>query len=151
MPSQNCSQIYGTRSFCTIKSPYCFRVIRIHIHCFCSIAPARSDCNGSSYAFTLKFFGTSCAFSHTTNSRIRNDTFHRTTVTVSQIRRNKFCYGFGQIHSLFFKAFTHATLTSVYSGTNPNFRVIFHVSIIYKVNVICFLFKPGKFIHAELC
>ena len=151
MPSQNSSQIYGTRSFRTVKSPYRFRIIRIHIHCFCSIAPARSDCNGSSYAFTLKFFGTSCAFSHTTDGRICNDTFHRTAVAVSQIRRNKFCYGFGQIHSLFFKAFTHATLTSVDSGTNPNFRIIFHVSIIYKVNAIYFLFKPGKFIHTELC
>ena len=131
MPSQNSSQVYGTRSFRTVKSPYRFRVIRIHIHCFCSIAPARSDCNGSSYAFTLKFFGTSCAFSYTTDSRIRNDTFYRTTITVSQIRRNKFCYGFGKIHSLFFKAFAYATLTSVDSGTNPDFRILFHGFLIF--------------------
>ena len=40
MSCQHSSQIYSSRTLCSIKSPNSFRIIRIHIHCFGTVTPA---------------------------------------------------------------------------------------------------------------
>jgi DNA-binding transcriptional regulator YhcF (GntR family) len=62
-----------------------------------------------------------------------NSIIHRTSVTVLQVAGDQLGYCFSQIHCFFFKAFTYATLATVDSGTNPDFRILFH-AIIYLVN-----------------
>ena len=68
------------------------------------------------------------------------DVYKRQAVTILQVSRNQFGNSFCQIHSLFFKAFTNTALAAVDSGTNPDFRILFHDIVDNKFLTICFLF-----------
>ena len=140
MSCQYCCQIYGSRTFCSVESPYGFGPMRVHVHCFGTIAPATGYGDGGSYAFAFKFLGTGGAFAYTSDGAVGNDTFHGTAVTILQVSRNQFGNSFCQIHSLFFKAFTNTALAAVDSGTNPDFRILFHDIVDNKFLTICFLF-----------
>ena len=85
---QYCCKIYCSRTLCSIESPYSFRVMRVHIHSFRTVAPARSYGNSRTYTFSFELFSTGCAFSNTADSAIGNHAFHRASVTVFQITAN---------------------------------------------------------------
>ena len=40
MGGQHGSEIHGTGTFCTIESPHCFGIVRVHVHGLRAIAPA---------------------------------------------------------------------------------------------------------------
>ena len=85
MTGQHGSQINGTRTLCSIKSPHGFRVVRIHIHRLSAIAPARCDGNGRAYAFAFELLGTSSTFSHTTDGSVGYHALYRATVAILQV------------------------------------------------------------------
>ena len=124
------SQIYGSRTLRTVKTPHRFRIVRIHIHCFRTVAPARGHGDGRTHTFTLELLGTGGTLTHPAYRRIRNDTLHLRAVTVPQVRLDQVLYSLGQIHRFLFQAFTDTALTTVDRRPDTNFRIVcFHCLI----------------------
>ena len=123
---QHCCEIYRTGAFCAVETPNCLGPMGVHVHSFRTVAPARSYRNSSAYAFAFKLSLTRSSFCYAANRSVSNNTFNGSAVGMLYVGRNKFGNGLCQIHCLFFKALTNATLASVNSGTNPNFRILAH-------------------------
>lgn len=79
------SKVYSSRTFCAVESPDSFRIMRVHIHRFSTIAPARSDGNGRADPFSFKLFRTSGTFGYASDRAIGYNTFYRTAITVFQV------------------------------------------------------------------
>ena len=126
MTSQHCSQVNCTRALCAVETPNSLRPVRVHVHRFRTIAPARSHCDCSTYAFAFELFSTCCSFCYATDSAVGDNALHRCTICVAHILADQFCHGFSQRHGLFFQTFSHSTLTSVDGGTNSDFRIFSH-------------------------
>ena len=126
MPRQNGSEIHRTRAFRTIETPNSLRPMRVHVHCFRAVAPARCNANRCAHAFALKLSLTSSSFSNATDCSVGNNAFYRCTIGMANISRNQFCHRLCQRHCFFLQTFAHATLTTVNRGANTNFRVFAH-------------------------
>ena len=107
MCCQNRCQINSSWSFCTIESPYSFDSIWIHIHGFCTVAPAwcNSQCNINACFF--EFVCTCSSFCNTSDGCVSDYNFYRFTVAVSQIVCKQFCCGFCHVHGLLFQRLTY--------------------------------------------
>ena len=68
-----------------VEAPDSFRVMRIHIHCLRTIAPAGGNSDSGPNAFSFEFLCASSAFGYTSDSIVCNNTFYRTSVTVLQV------------------------------------------------------------------
>ena len=137
---QNSCQIDSTGTLGSVEAPHGLGPVRVHVHCFGSVAPARCNRDCGADTFTLEFFGACSRFGNATDCAVGNDTLHRCAVGISEIIGYKFCYCFGKIHGFLFQTLAYASLTPVNSGTDADFRISFHcILIICLVIFIGFL------------
>ena len=83
--SKNRCQIYSTRSLSTVKAPYSFDGLGIHIHGLCAIAPAGSYGQGDINAFFTEFLSTGSALSHTSDGGVCDNYFYRLSVGITDV------------------------------------------------------------------
>ena len=77
MSCENSSQINSTWTLCTVESPNSLRPVWIHIHSFCTIAPAGSNGDGRANTLALKLFCASCTFCYTTDGTVSDHALYR--------------------------------------------------------------------------
>ena len=124
------SQIDGSRALRSVEAPHRLRIVRIHIHRFRAVAPARRHRNRRTDTLALELLSAGGTLGHAANRRVGNHTLHRTSVAVAHIAFNQVFHCLGQGHGLLFQTLAHATLTAVNGGANANFRVLVHILLI---------------------
>ena len=126
MGGKYCSKVDGSRTLCSVETPYCLRPVGVHVHGLAAVAPARGDGDGGAYALALELLLTGGGFGHAANGAVGYHTLYRAAVAVAEIATDKFGHCMGQGHGLFFETFADAALTAVNGRTDTNLR-IFHI------------------------
>ena len=80
MTSQYGSQIYSTGTFCTVEAPNSLWPVGMHVHGLRTIAPARCNGDGGTYALTLELSLASGSFCHTADCAVGNNALNGSTV-----------------------------------------------------------------------
>ena len=125
------SQIDSTRTLCAVEAPNSFGVMRIHVHCLRTVAPARGDGDGRAHTLTLEFLGTGSTLGNTTDGGICNHTLHGRTVAVAQVLGYQLGNSLSQCHCFLFKAFADATLATIDSRTNSDFGIFHDIVVLF--------------------
>ena len=100
MSCQYSGKIYCTWSLCTIKAPYCFDGIFIHIHRLRSITPARSNGQCNINTFSAELVRTGSRLCYTSDGCICDHNLYRLSIGVTQVLLKKLCGIFSHAHGL---------------------------------------------------
>ena len=83
MSCENSSQINSAWTLCTVESPNSLWPVWIHIHSFCTIAPAGSNGDGRANTLALKLFCASSTFCYTTDGTVSDHALYRRAVAIT--------------------------------------------------------------------
>ena len=103
MSCQHRSQINRARTFRTVETPDRFDGVFVHIHRFCTIAPAGGDGQCDIDSFAAELVGTGGGFADTADGGIGDHDFDRSTVGIAEMFFKEFCRTLCHIHRLFFQ------------------------------------------------
>ena len=131
---QHGSQIDGTRPLSSVEAPHGFRVVRIHVHCLRTVAPAGGHGDGGTDTLALEFLGAGCTFGHAADGGVGDDTLYGRPVAIAQVALNQVLHCLCQVHGLLFETLTDAALTTVDRRTNANLWINFcHIVLVLLV------------------
>ncbi|MBA7473949.1 hypothetical protein ES707_09296 [subsurface metagenome] len=146
MSGQNSCQIDRPRPFGSIEAPDSLWYIRVHIHCFRTIAPARRDRYRNLHSFSGKLCRRFTGFSHPPDTGISDDTFDWQAISMATVFAQKSSHSFSQCHRLVFQRLSYPSPPTINNRTNADFRHISNQSVLgcihFDILSVHFFYPP---------
>ena len=121
---EHCCKINCSRTLGSVESPYCLWIVRVHIHSFRTVTPARSYGNSGTYSLPFELFRTGGGFGNTANGAVGYDALYRRAVSVVKVGTDEVSNRLGKSHRLVLQAFADTALASVNGRPDTDFWVL---------------------------
>ena len=144
---QNGGQIHSARTLGAVEAPDTLDGHGIHVHGFCTIAPARRDRQRDGNALTLELLGAGSGFRHAADGGVSHDDLHRLAVGIVQIFLKQLLRGLGHGHDLIFQTLAqlHRAAAAINDGADADYGVFADVTILCHSKFLLFVFLCSDF------
>ena len=144
---QNGGQIHSARTLGAVEAPDALDGHGIHVHGFCTIAPARRDRQRDGNALTLELLGAGGRFRHAADGGVSHDDLDVVTVGIVEVFLKQLFCGLGHGHDLIFQALAqlHGAAAAVDDGADADHGVFADVTILCHSKFLLFVFLCSDF------